>query len=120
MKNLALLIIAAALFVLIAPLAFILQTSRFAILHKDVGQFFFNVAIGIDQVGGSIIYNEQDWTVSSCTGFHAARGNKYAQRFEQVINFLFGKNHCYNAFLWESDKNKEKIGREIKTGKIGG
>lgn len=116
MKNLVLLIIAAAFFVLIAPIAFILQTLRFAILRKDVEQFFFNVAIGIDQVGGSIIYNEQDWTVSSCTGFHAARGNKYAQRFEKVINFLFGKNHCYNAFLWESNKNKETLDKTIKTG----
>ena len=94
--------------VLFAPLI-IIQSMRFVVMRKPLKDLWFTIAIGLDQLGGSIIYAEPDWTVSSCTGFYAMKGNKYALVFERFIDLLFGKGHCRASYKRELVFNKEDL-----------
>ncbi len=103
-KQVWLLFVASILFLPIAPVVFVVNTIRW--IKKD---YLLNVAIGIDQLGGSIIYNEQDYTISSYT-FYLCRFYKKFCLFERFINFFFGKGHCERSFI---DEQKE-IEKEAK------
>lgn len=71
---------------------------------EKIQAYFHTIAIGFDQAGGSILYGQEDWTVSSWTYVLSNRENKEAQRFMKIINFIFGENHCEKSYLWESIK----------------
>lgn len=73
---------------------------------ESVSDYMIVVAIGFDQVGGSIIYGQEDWTVSSWTWHLAQSGNRYAEYFRVFIDLIFGKNHCRDSF--------EKEAKELK------
>lgn len=94
--------------VLFLPLV-VIQSIRFLALRKSLKDLWFTVAIGLDQLGGSVIYVEPDWTVSSCTGYYAMKGNKYALAFEKFVNLLFGKGHCRASYERECKLNKEML-----------
>ena len=98
LKQAWLLLIAIILFLPIAPIVFVINVIRW--IRKD---YLLNVAIGIDQLGGSILYNEQDWTISSYTCFLCKTERRFC-RFEKFINFFFGKGHCERSFI---DEKKE-------------
>lgn len=72
-----------------------------------VKEYVLNIALGIDQLGGSILYNKTNWTVSGWTYVLARRSEKGKRAkvylsFEKFINFLFqDQKHCYNAYLWD-------------------
>ena len=95
-----LLLLATILFLIASPFVFIYNTIR---LWKT--DYWLQVAIGIDQLGGSLLYNEQDYTISSYT-FYLCRFYKKFCWFEKFINFFFGKGHCERSFR---DEQKEII-----------
>ncbi|MDX8384559.1 MAG: hypothetical protein R8M45_10795, partial [Ghiorsea sp.] len=71
MKSFLLMLVAFVLFCLTAPLLFIGRILFFIINKQDIADLWWAIAIGIDQLGGSIIYGEPDWTVSSRTHYIA-------------------------------------------------
>ena len=102
MKQFFLMIVAIVIGIICMPVGFLFQLFRTAIMdNQHFADFWWAVAIGIDQLGGSIMYGEPDWTVSSRTFWLRRRGNKWAARFEKIIDFMFGKKHCEDAFKSE-------------------
>ena len=95
-KQLGLLSIALILFIIIAPFAFI-----WGLFAHDLKRYFKVISIGIDQMGGSILYMQPDWTVSSWTWIRASQGSKYHKYFMNIIDFFFGENHCAKAYIKE-------------------
>lgn len=104
MKSIFLIIIAILLVVILSPFVILYR------LVKDnlTTDYLFNIAVNIDQLGGTILYNEKDWTVSSWT-YHLSLTNRKAYYFMRVINFLFGKDHCYKAWVWECKINQSNV-----------
>lgn len=75
---------------------------------ESIGDYMIVIAIGFDQVGGSILYGQEDWTVSSWTYHLAQSGNIYAEYFRVFIDLIFGKNHCRESFEKEAKELKFK------------
>ncbi len=98
MRNFALMLLACILLIPLAPLALSGQIIRHIIMRKPLGNLWWSTAIGLDQLGGSILYGEPDWTISSRTWWLADRGNRWARGFMRIINLFFGKNHCQNSY----------------------
>lgn len=110
MKSFTLMLIAIILVVVVSPIAIVFNTIRHLYRRENISDYFFTIAIGFDQAGGSILYKQEDWTVSSWTYNLCRRGNKNACVFMKVIDSIFGKNHCQNSFEWENQlqqKGKE-------------
>ena len=98
MRNFLLMIVALVLVIVFFLPSLLLQTLRHLVMNKSLGDLWFAVAIGLDQLGGSIIYLEPDWTVSSRTYYLRTKGNIYAAWSERFINFFFGKDHCESSY----------------------
>jgi len=99
-------VVAIILAVVLIPCVFIVQVVR-KLFSKDLGELFFCIALGVDQLGSSVLYLKEDWTISSRTHFLAKyRHNKSAMIFENIINVFFGKNHCQLSYTWERDAGK--------------
>ena len=71
-----------------------------------VSEYFITVAIGFDQAGGSVLYEEEDYTISSYTYMMCQKG-KYCW-FMQLIDFLFGKEHCKRSYISEQNKIRKE------------
>lgn len=104
MKSFFLMLIAIVIITIVTLPVIVLNVIRKAYRRESIQDYFFIIAIGFDQAGGSILYGQEDWTVSSWTYVLAYRENKEAQRFMKIINFIFGENHCEKSYLWESIK----------------
>ena len=91
-------IIALVLVVVFSPIVFLVRV----LASEDLAYYFYAIAVGLDQLGGSILYEQPDWTVSSWTYYLCSKGNKCACWFMKFIDFIFGKEHCKKAFLDES------------------
>lgn len=105
MKSFILMLIAITIIAITTIPIIIANVIRKAYQRRDsIRDYFFTIAVGFDQAGGSILYGQEDWTVSSWTYVLAYRENKEAQRFMKIIDFIFGKNHCEKSYLWESIK----------------
>lgn len=104
MKSFLLMLIALIVITIVTLPVIVLNVIRKVYRRESIHDYFFIIAIGFDQAGGSILYGQEDWTVSSWTYVLAYRGNKEAQRFMKIINFIFGENHCEKSYLWESIK----------------
>lgn len=104
MKSFLLMLIALIIITIVTLPVIVLNVIRKAYRRESIHDYFFIIAIGFDQAGGSILYGQEDWTVSSWTYVLSYRGNKEAQRFMKIINFIFGENHCEKSYLWESIK----------------
>lgn len=76
-------------------------------LTMKISQYFFNVAVGIDQLGNTIIGGAPDETISSRCYRHSD-DNRFAAVARKVIDFIFSiweENHCYEAFKSEQERN---------------
>lgn len=104
MKSFILMLIALIVITIVTLPVIVLNVIRKVYRRESIQDYFFIIAIGFDQAGGSILYGQEDWTVSSWTYVLAYRENKEAQRFMKIINFIFGENHCEKSYLWESIK----------------
>ena len=105
MLNLFLLVVALVLVVILTPIIFMVQIVRVYFRAESVSNYLLTVAIGLDQLGGSVLYERPDWTVSSYTYYLHSKNNKYATMFMKLIDLLFGKDHCLNSFISENKDN---------------
>lgn len=81
------------------------NTVRKLYRRESIREYFHTIAIGFDQAGGSILYGQEDWTVSSWTYVLHVRGNRNATVFMGFIDLLFGKDHCRESWEWESEQH---------------
>jgi len=102
-------VLAYILVVLLTPLVFVINLVRKLILKHDIKEYIRTAAIGFDQAGGSILYNQENFTVSSYT-YHlcAHENNRWACFFEKFINFFFGKDHCKESYEHEVLEDKQE------------
>jgi len=109
-RSIFLLIIAIILFVLISPIAFTVNILRKLSNTKELSNYLFTIAIGIDQLGGSILYTQPDWTVSSWTYIQSKNHKEhYYFIFMKLIDFFFGKDHCKKSYEHEIKVHKEDL-----------
>lgn len=102
MKSFFLMLIAIIIISVVSVPAIILNTIRKVFRRENIGEYFKTVAIGFDQAGGSILYGQEDWTVSSWTYHLHCKGNRHATLFMRFIDRIFGKDHCKNSYEWEN------------------
>ena len=101
-------ILAFMLLTLASPFIFLVNTLR-RVTNKDrLSRYFYNIAIGLDQLGGCLLYNQVDWTISSWTYIQSQK-HKEHYYFMRFIDFFFGKDHCYNSFLNETKVHKQGV-----------
>ncbi|WP_201353808.1 hypothetical protein [Hydrogenimonas urashimensis] len=111
MKWVVLFIVAFVLATLLTPVVVPLNVMRHLWRGTSLGRYFKTAAIGFDQAGGSILYSQEDYTISSYTYYLAIyKGNRQAQWFLRFIDFVFGENHCKNSF--ENEAAKRNIFRK--------
>ena len=101
MRAFALMLLAALIIMMLGVPLLLGQAVRHLAMCKPLSDLWWTTAIGLDQLGGSILYGEPDWTVSSRTYWLTRKGNRHAFYFEQFINFFFGKDHCKNSYQHE-------------------
>jgi len=109
-KNLFLFLIAYIGVVVFTPIVLLVNIIRKHYRNKDVASYLKDCAIGYDQAGGSILYQQENFTISSYTYFLCYyKNNKYACMFMRLIDFIFGKAHCKNSYYWEIKKDKNDL-----------
>jgi len=109
-KNLFLFLIAYIGVTLFTPIVIISNIIRKAYRRESISTYLKDCAIGFDQAGGSVLYQQENWTISSYTYFLCSyKNNKYACLFMKFIDMLFGTNHCRNSYHWEIKNDKEDL-----------
>jgi hypothetical protein len=102
---------------LISNILFGLPVFLWGLYKYQIGDYVYTVAIGLDQLGGSLIYNKVNWTVSGYTHYMSERyGGKYT-KFKRLINWLFAdQHHCKEAYYWDlhmdAEREKQYEGRK--------
>lgn len=112
MKTILLALLAIVLIFLLAIPAIAINTIRKLVLGHSLIHYFKIIGWGFDQVGGTIIYAQEDWMVSSWTYHLEQCGNKHAYYFRVFIDLIFGKNHCKESYFAEAVRLKFKAGWE--------
>ncbi|BCD67341.1 hypothetical protein [Nitratiruptor sp. YY09-18] len=73
-------------------------------------RYIFTAAVGFDQAGGSILYGQENFTISSYTYYLCTKKrNQVACHFMRLIDLIFGQNHCKRAYHWEIGKNSSDL-----------
>jgi len=112
MKSFILMLIAMLIVSVASVPAIVLNTIRKVYRREKLKEYFKTIAIGFDQAGGSILYGQEDWTVSSWTYYLVRRSggdNRAAYWFMRFINTLFrDESHCEDSFYDEAQKMKFK------------
>jgi len=103
-KSFVLMLIAIVIISMVTVPIIIANVIRKVYRRENLRDYFFTIAIGFDQAGGSILYGQEDWTVSSWTYRLSAKGNRPAYWFMRVIDFIFGVEHCENSFIKEVEQ----------------
>jgi len=103
-KRTFLFLLAYILVVTLSPIIFVINLIR---LGSD---YAMTAAIGFDQAGGSILYNEDSFTVSTYTYYLCKFKHKYC-RFRKFIDLLFGKGHCERSYYHEIKFDEDAINR---------
>jgi len=105
MRALALIIVA-LLTVAVAGLpVFLWQSLRRRRDPVALRAYWRTLAIGIDQVGGSLLYGTEDYTVSAWTHHQCADYGRLC-RFERLIDRLFYPGHC--AASWRREQEEKR------------
>lgn len=102
MKHFLLMILSIVLISVLALPVFMLNIIRKLYRKESIQDYFKVISFGFDQVGGSIIYSQEDWKVSSWTYRLEIKGNKYAGYFRRFIDYFFGHEHCMDSFIKEA------------------
>lgn len=112
MKSFLLMLIALIIIALITLPLIVINIMRKLYRGENIQAYFYTIAIGFDQAGGSILYGQEDWTVSSWTYYlwRKSEGiNRSAYYFMLFINTLFmDRNHCEQSFYDEAQKQHFK------------
>lgn len=66
---------------------------------KNYKKYLYDVAIGIDELGGTLIYSTKDKTVSHMTGYYVLQGSILAIMLSKFIDSLFGEDHCVKTYM---------------------
>lgn len=110
MKSLLLALLAITVIFSITIPALSIAILRKIYRKESISDYLYVVAIGFDQAGGSILYGQEDWTVSSWTYYLSRCGNTYALYFRKFIDLIFGVDHCKNSFFKEAEQLKFDTG----------
>ena len=106
--NLILMILALILFIILSIPVMLFNVILKLILGDSVSEYFRNIAVGVDQAGGSIIYDQEKFTISSWTWYMCNRGYKANCLFMHIINILMGsETHCEDSFKNEIHEIQE-------------
>jgi len=107
MRAFLLMLFALAVMLTLGPIVWLIQHIRYPLIGRPLSRLYWDTAIGLDQLGGAILYGEPDWTVSSRTYWlaHVHRGHPLERRlalaFEWLIDGLFGRGHCRRSYEHE-------------------
>lgn len=101
-RSFLLMLLALIVMVLVTLPLIVINLIRKVYRRENIQAYFHTIAIGFDQAGGSILYGQEDWTVSSWTYRLSAKGNGYAAWFMRFIDFFFGRDHCKESFMHEA------------------
>lgn len=101
-RSFLLMLLALIVMALVTLPLIVINLMRKLYRGENIQAYFHTIAIGFDQAGGSILYGQEDWTVSSWTYILSRRGNKSAKWFMLFIDLFFGKEHCHNSYLLEA------------------
>jgi hypothetical protein len=102
--NIFLFVLALIGLILIGSLVFLVQLVRIPLRKESLKKYFLTLAIGMDQLGGSLVYRLEDWCISSVAYYDATFLKKNIW-FVKVINFMFNdKEHCKNSYVKEFKK----------------
>lgn len=66
-----------------------------------------NILVSFDQMGSVLLGGDPDETISSRVGKWSASGSIYGKYAEELLNAIFGKNHCKDCI--EADEGKEEL-----------
>ena len=106
--NLLLMIIALLLFTILSIPVMVFNVIIKLIRGDSISKYFHNIAVGIDQAGGSIIYDQEKFTISSWTWYMCSRGYKVNCIFMKFINILMmSPTHCEDSFKNEMHEIQE-------------
>ena len=105
LKAFALMLVALVLLLTLGPVVWLVQHIRYPLIGRSLERLYWDTAIGLDQLGGAILYGEPDWTISSRTYYlaHVRHGAGDVERwlalaFERLIDALFGRGHCRKSY----------------------
>ena len=108
LQNILFVVIAICILLALFLPVLIWNTMTKIIRHEDLAEYYKNVAIGFDQAGGSILYNQEKFTISSWTWYMCGRGYKANCLFMHIINMLMGsETHCEDSFKNEMHEIQE-------------
>lgn len=112
-KWFSLMLVSVLIFLIISPIAFISQVT-FRVFHNDydLWYYFKAIAVGLDALGGSIIYGSKLHTISGMSGYFECITTYKSSLIKYItiwhskvqapfIDFLFSKNHCYRTAIKE-------------------
>lgn len=91
------------------------------VYRGNLARYLKTVGVSIDQVGAALVYDVEDWTLSSVTHFYA-RDYLAARLFERFIDLLalpFEPEHCgesYRRELAEIRMNPREYMAHIRSG----
>lgn len=112
-----LLFIAFGLVVLIifAPVAYIGNAIHIVLKGRSMGEYHETIALGLDHLGGSLIYGEEKWSVSGYT-YKLRKDHRdrlEVKIFEAVINgIFFDRKHCKKAYHSDLQKMVNELKEE--------
>lgn len=110
MREFGLFVVAYLATTLLTPFVLFVNIIRKNYLNESVRKYLKDAAIGFDQAGGSVLYQQENFTISSYTYFLCwYKKNKYACKFMKLIDFIFGKGHCKKAYEWEASNDKQDL-----------
>ena len=75
---------------------------------EDIKEYLRTCAIGFDQAGGSILYSQENFTISSYTYYLCSSKDRLCW-FNKFIDLLFGKDHCKKSYEWEIEHDDEEL-----------
>jgi hypothetical protein len=107
LRNFSLMILAIIVVTILSLPVFLWNTVNKMIHKESLSEYFKNIAIGLDQAGGSILYNQDKFTVSSWTYYRCSKGFKENCIFMKFINSIFGSTHCEDSFKNEIHEIQE-------------
>ena len=89
---------------------FVFNVIRKTILGHSLKDYFKTIAIGFDQAGGSIIYAQENFTISSYTYYLCKKKNNIcACDFMKLIDLIFGMNHCKESYKNEIERDSKSL-----------
>ncbi len=101
MRAFALFVVA---WVLTSTLSPVVAIARW-IIKRDSG-VFYTAAVGFDQAGGSVLYGQEDWTISSWTHRLCAEDGRLCW-LEKAIDMIFWAGHCRKSYETEMMEMEE-------------